>query len=450
VRLDIGKYACFADPKILVDMFHTQGEHPNLRRSWSIEPGREAFVVGYSKPEKLRHLAGLRWGMELAGRNRSAQATVRVEDVDESDALTKIARTQRCLVPVDAFYLRHRLPSGWQPFAAGRRYARPTMAVAGLWDVVPQGGSKRRGFAILTIPASPVIKVLQDRMPIVLDEADWPLWLGEVAGDPRSVVERQTGNGLYVWPVRRTRPNLHARQAQQIEAEREKLRQAGSFKKPSTPRRIEFAPEEYDIEEVLLQDYTPLQVGDPFICCDLAARAVAWSRTRLAALQQQSVGTAVGQSNAQQQAAFRRTMEVLSACLTDIEHLLDRLGAHHVPPATLDSSPVDDCFGEAQTVTRLGHELSRLGRIVLVWPDYFRANLAWPDPDTAPTGLLASATKHNSGPYADLAGETASYRSFRPILNANDLFDVQRFAENFVRLAEVVVSGLEASAGMLV
>jgi hypothetical protein len=405
----------------------------------------------------------MRGGRELGARN-DYRAHIGVEDMGESDELRKIAKSRRCLVPVDAFYLWHRLPSGGQPFAARRRYANAPMALAGFWNEVQRGGSKRRSFAILTIPASPVIKVLQDRMPIVLDEADWPLWLGEVdGGDAQSVVKRQAGNGLVIWPVSRSRPDLHARQARQIEAERERQQDPWVRSRP-TPRRTRFTPEEYDLPELLNDDYD-VHAGDPLICFDLAARAVAWSHTRLAALQHRFEETAVGRSNAQPSAAFRRTMEVLSKCFTNIEQLCDRLGARNVPQSTVDPNPVDDCFGEAETVTRLGRELVELASLVWIWPYRSNEHKAWPDPDT--DGKLYGETadayrdrvywSYPSLPPSVRSAEAGlmdviyqelrrvSERRFRRSLPYGG-DDLGRLADEFVRVADLVVTGLEATA----
>ena len=43
-----------------------------------------------------------------------------------------------------------------------------------------------RSFAIITTAANAEIAELHDRMPVMLEAADWPVWLGEAAGDPKS------------------------------------------------------------------------------------------------------------------------------------------------------------------------------------------------------------------------------------------------------------------------
>jgi putative SOS response-associated peptidase YedK len=58
------------------------------------------------------------------------------------------------------------------------------LAIAGLWEAfVAPGGEVVRTYSIITVEATGVVADIHDRMPLVLEEADWPLWLGEVPGD---------------------------------------------------------------------------------------------------------------------------------------------------------------------------------------------------------------------------------------------------------------------------
>ena len=67
-----------------------------------------------------------------------------------------------------------------QPYAISRADGK-LMAVAGLWDgkKLPDG-SVLRTFTIITTTANALLAKLHDRMPVILDEADIPVWLGEI------------------------------------------------------------------------------------------------------------------------------------------------------------------------------------------------------------------------------------------------------------------------------
>jgi putative SOS response-associated peptidase YedK len=42
---------------------------------------------------------------------------------------------------------------------------------------------------------------LHDRMPVILEQQDWPTWLGEVEGDSVALLRPAPDGLLRVWPV---------------------------------------------------------------------------------------------------------------------------------------------------------------------------------------------------------------------------------------------------------
>ena len=43
--------------------------------------------------------------------------------------------------------------------------------------------------------------MLHDRMPVILEPADWPVWLGEVEGDPSALLHPAAEGVLRLWPI---------------------------------------------------------------------------------------------------------------------------------------------------------------------------------------------------------------------------------------------------------
>jgi putative SOS response-associated peptidase YedK len=60
-----------------------------------------------------------------------------------------------------------------------------------------------RTFAILTCAANDTMQQLHERMPVILEQADWPSWLGEVEADPASLLRPAANDMLKLWPVSR-------------------------------------------------------------------------------------------------------------------------------------------------------------------------------------------------------------------------------------------------------
>jgi putative SOS response-associated peptidase YedK len=89
---------------------------------------------------------------------------------------------QRCLVVTDGFYEWKKLdPKGKekQPYAIAMADNAP-MVMAGLWAKwkSPEG-EQVLSCTILTCGPNGAMGELHDRMPVIVDEADWPKWLGD-------------------------------------------------------------------------------------------------------------------------------------------------------------------------------------------------------------------------------------------------------------------------------
>jgi len=60
-----------------------------------------------------------------------------------------------------------------------------------------------RSFTILTTMPNAEMWELHDRMPVILDQQDWPVWLGETEGDATMLMRPAPDGTLRVWPVDR-------------------------------------------------------------------------------------------------------------------------------------------------------------------------------------------------------------------------------------------------------
>jgi putative SOS response-associated peptidase YedK len=47
------------------------------------------------------------------------------------------------------------------------------------------------------------LRALHNRIPLVLEEADWPVWLGEIEGGPTALLRPAAEDALHVWPISR-------------------------------------------------------------------------------------------------------------------------------------------------------------------------------------------------------------------------------------------------------
>ena len=114
---------------------------------------------------------------------------------------------QRCLVVTDGFYEWKKLdPKGKekQPYAIAMADNAP-MVMAGLWAKwkSPEG-EQVLSCTILTCGPNGAMGELHDRMPVIVDEADWPKWLGETPAtedELMALLKPSPDASLKIWPV---------------------------------------------------------------------------------------------------------------------------------------------------------------------------------------------------------------------------------------------------------
>lgn len=125
-----------------------------------------------------RRLVAMRWGLVPAWYKTPTGGPLlinaRAESVATKPAFAKAVRERRCLIPADGFYEWQGDKGAKTPFLIRRPDGAP-FAFAGLWE----SWRGQPTAAIVTCPANATLAPIHERMPVVLDPADWALWLGE-------------------------------------------------------------------------------------------------------------------------------------------------------------------------------------------------------------------------------------------------------------------------------
>ena len=106
---------------------------------------------------------------------------------------------RRCLVPASGFYEWKKHPSGKQPYYITSADGS-LMAFAGLWEQwrMPNG-EKLLSYTIITGEPNEVVKPLHDRMPVVIDAANYEKWLSDP--DPRDLLQPCSNEAVIAYPV---------------------------------------------------------------------------------------------------------------------------------------------------------------------------------------------------------------------------------------------------------
>ena len=209
-----GRFASYLPPKAIAALFHTVNPLPNVAPTWNLAPTRDAMVVRRHPESGERHLDLLNWGFLPYWITDPKQArrpiNAKAETVATSGMFRDAFARRRCLVPAGAFFEWRPIAGqkAKQPFAIARQDGKP-LALAGIWEGWRgEGGEVVRSFAIITTEANPLMALIHSRMPVIVEEPDWPAWLSEAEGDAASLLRPAPEDVLRLWPVGRAVNNV--------------------------------------------------------------------------------------------------------------------------------------------------------------------------------------------------------------------------------------------------
>jgi putative SOS response-associated peptidase YedK len=122
------------------------------------------------------------WSKTVAAGSRMINA--RAETLAESPAFRPSFLRRRCLIPSDGFYEWRRASRQREPFLFHTADDRP-LAFAGIWAPWRDSasGDWLLSCAVVTTSANNVVATLHDRMPAILGDAEWRLWLDPMITD---------------------------------------------------------------------------------------------------------------------------------------------------------------------------------------------------------------------------------------------------------------------------
>jgi putative SOS response-associated peptidase YedK len=200
-----GRYASTLPPDFIARLFGTKNPLPNLPPSWNVAPTQTAPVIRRHPETGDRHLDLLTWGLVpsfiKALKEARKPINARAETIATSGMFRAAFARRRCIVPASAFYEWRTDATGKTPFAIARTDDMP-LAFAGIWEGwKAPGGTILRSYAIVTTTANVQMSVLHERMPVILEQSDWPAWLGDTDADPATLLHPSPEDILKLWQV---------------------------------------------------------------------------------------------------------------------------------------------------------------------------------------------------------------------------------------------------------
>ena len=119
----------------------------------------------------------------------SRMINARAETVAEKPAFRSALRERRCLIMADGFYEWQHKGAVKQPYYIVRKDRSP-FAFAGLWERwdPSKGGEAVESCTIITTQANSLVAAFHERMPVILGQEDFDLWLDSKVTDPQSLL----------------------------------------------------------------------------------------------------------------------------------------------------------------------------------------------------------------------------------------------------------------------
>lgn len=158
-------------------------DEPAFPPRYNIAPSQPVPVVIREGGE--RRFLLVRWGLVPSWAKEMPQSLLinaRAETVAEKPSFRGAFRHRRALMPADGFYewkAEGRGPK--QPYFIRRRDGAP-FAMAALWEHwMDPHGSELDTCAVVTAEANATLMPIHHRMPVILPEKDWGLWLDPAA-----------------------------------------------------------------------------------------------------------------------------------------------------------------------------------------------------------------------------------------------------------------------------
>lgn len=155
-------------------------EMPALPPRYNIAPTQSVAAVLVLTGDREFRL--MRWGLIPSWAKDPAigsrMINARAETVAQKPTFRTALKDRRCLIMADGFYEWDKKGESKQPYHVVRRDNAP-LAFAGLWDrwEPAQGGEPVESCTIITTEANAVVAAFHERMPVILDPDDYPLWL---------------------------------------------------------------------------------------------------------------------------------------------------------------------------------------------------------------------------------------------------------------------------------
>ena len=161
-----------------------------LKPRYNIAPSQDVAIIRDTGTG--REMVMARWGLipgwSKESRTKYSTINARIESVAEKPTYRTPFKRRRCLIPADGFY-------EWKQDAGNkvphhiRMQDGKVFAFAGLWDHWEGEDADIESCTIIVMPANEVMQPIHERMPAIIAQQDYDVWLDSSVTDKQEIMQ---------------------------------------------------------------------------------------------------------------------------------------------------------------------------------------------------------------------------------------------------------------------
>jgi len=200
-----GRFTVTHDQETLRNWF-AYAEVPNFPPRYNIAPSQPVPII--RKWQGKRHFSLVRWGFVPSWAKEidahGILINARAESILQRASFKNAMKRRRALFMASGFYEWQNQGRGpKQPFYITQKSGEP-FAIAGIWEHwMSKDGAELETAALITVEANSDIRPIHNRMPALLAQKDYDLWLDDetTPEDAQSLLKPAPDDALASWPV---------------------------------------------------------------------------------------------------------------------------------------------------------------------------------------------------------------------------------------------------------
>ena len=178
-----------AELQAMFDLFR----EPEWSPRYNLGPMQQTLAIRL-KSEGVRLAEPMQWGLVPSWAKEpkigSQMTNARCETVASKPAFRSAFQKRRCLIPASGFYewqvINSKTKQPWHIF----RVDGGPLVFAGLWECwQASDGNDLESCSVITTSPNQSMAEIHDRMPVILGEEHWNLWLDPEVDDPQALTE---------------------------------------------------------------------------------------------------------------------------------------------------------------------------------------------------------------------------------------------------------------------